>query len=69
MIRARSTSRAAFVMAAFSLVEHETQVILAKHAEDHLAFRPHFRIHPESETIDPQVQTLLQIRAGNNWYA
>jgi hypothetical protein len=42
-----------------SLVEHETQVIVAKHAEDQIAFRPHFRIHPESATIDPQAQTLL----------
>jgi hypothetical protein len=51
------------------LIEHKTQIAFAEHAEDEPILCSHLRVHLETETINPQTQTLLQIRAGNDRYA
>ena len=49
-----------------ALVQHETEMVFSKHAEDQLVAIVHLRIDRRSKTIHPQPQTLLQIFSRNH---
>jgi hypothetical protein len=48
------------------LIEPEGQVFFVNHAADEAIALPHGPIHVQSESLDPETQTYLEILAGND---
>src|SRR6185436_648088 len=49
---------------ALSLIEPERQALIMNHASDEAPLVPHRPIHGQPKPIDPEAQTLFQVRAG-----
>src|SRR5438105_15017658 len=49
-----------------ALIEPKVQVLIVHHTADQAAVLAHRSVHRKSETLDPEAQTLLEIRARDN---
>src|SRR6266513_378947 len=49
-----------------SLIEPKVQVLIVNHAADEATVLPHRSVHGKTETLHPEAQTLLEIRAWDD---